>query len=67
MYTHVLLITLLTPCYMSDHYVRLNDEYTHMCYREHYLLHGVFQVTMSDLMMNVHTCVTINTNYTMMC
>ena len=36
MYTHVLLITLLTPWY------------------------GVCEITMSDVMMNVHTCVIDN-------
>ena len=30
MYTHVLLITLLTPCSMSDQYISLNDECTHI-------------------------------------
>ena len=32
MYTHVLLITLFTPCCMSDHYARFNDECRNMCY-----------------------------------
>jgi len=27
-----LLITLTMQCCMSDHYVRLNGEYTHTCY-----------------------------------
>ena len=65
-YTHVLLLTQLTPCCMSDHYVRLNKERTYMCYCDHYLHHCVCEITMSDLMMNVHTCVTDNTTYTML-
>jgi hypothetical protein len=32
MYTHVLLIALLTSYSMPDHYVRCNDEYAHMFY-----------------------------------
>jgi len=32
MYTHILVITLLTPWYMWYHYIWLNDEWTHMCY-----------------------------------
>jgi hypothetical protein len=31
----------------------------------HYLHHGVYHITMSDVMMNVHPCVTDNTIYTM--
>jgi len=29
---HVFMIKLLTPCYMSGHYVSFNDECIHMCY-----------------------------------
>ena len=32
----------------------------------HYLHNGVCQISMSDLMMNVHTCVTDNTTGTML-
>jgi len=32
MHTHVLLIELFTPCCMSDHYVRSNDECAYTCY-----------------------------------
>jgi hypothetical protein len=42
MYTHALLITLLTPWY------------------------GVCDITMSNVMLNVHTCVTDKTTYTML-
>ena len=55
MYTHVLLITLLTPWCLSDQYVRFNDKCTHICYWLHYLHHVLCQITISDLMMNVHT------------
>jgi hypothetical protein len=44
------MITLLTPWCMSDHYVRLNEERTYMCYCDHYL----------------HTFATDNTTYTML-
>jgi hypothetical protein len=30
--THVLLITLLTPCCMSDQNIWINNECTHLCY-----------------------------------
>ena len=56
MYTHVLLIPLITPCCMSDHYARYNHQCTHMCYWKHYQNHVVCQINMSDLMMNVNTC-----------
>ena len=65
MYTHVFLISLLPPYCMSDHYVWLKYECTHMFFWEHYLHHGVYQITMSDLMMNTHTCVSHSINYTM--
>jgi hypothetical protein len=47
-------------------YVRTNDECTHLCYCSHYL-NVVSHITMSDLMMDVHTYVTDNTTYTMLC
>ena len=65
MYIHVLLITLLTPCCMSDQYVRFNDECTYLFDRKLYLHHVICQITISDLMMNVHTCATDNTTYIM--
>jgi hypothetical protein len=37
-----------------------------ICYCSHYL-NVVSHITMSDLMMNVHTYVTDNTTYTMLC
>jgi hypothetical protein len=55
MYTHVLLITLLLPWCMSDQYVRFNDKCTHICYWLHYLHYVLCQITMSELVMNVHT------------
>jgi hypothetical protein len=48
-------VTIHTPWCMSDHYVRFNDECAHMCYWLHYLHDVVYQITMSDLMMNVNT------------
>jgi hypothetical protein len=42
---HVLLITLRTPCCMSNHYVRSNDEYTHKSNWKHYFNHVVCQIT----------------------
>ena len=51
---------------MSDDYARFNDECTHMFYWDHYLHHGVWQITRADLLMNVHTCVTDKTAYTML-
>ena len=66
MYTHVLLLTLITPCSVLDQYVRSNDECTYVCYCEHYLHHVVCQITMSDLTMNIHTCVTDNTTNTLL-
>jgi len=62
----VLLLTLFTPCCMSYHYVWINDEYTHMCYWYHYVSHVAWQICMSELMMNVLTCVTVNTTSTML-
>ena len=38
MYTHMLVITLLTPRCMSDDYAWLNDECTNMYYRDHTFL-----------------------------
>jgi hypothetical protein len=55
------MLTLHTQCCVSDLYVRFSGEYTHMHYRGNYLHHDVYQITMSDLMMNVHTCVTDDT------
>ena len=55
MYTHVLLITLVTPWCMSDQYVRFNYKCTNICYGLQYVHHVLCQITMSDLMMNVHT------------
>jgi hypothetical protein len=66
MYIHMLLITLLTPWCLSDQYVRFNDKCTHKWYWLHYLHHVLCQITMSDLMMNVHTSGTDNTSYTML-
>ena len=57
-YTHLVLITLLTPCCMSNHYPWFNDECTHIFYWVHYLHHGVYHINVSDLMVNVHTCIT---------
>jgi hypothetical protein len=54
MYTHVLMIALLAPCCLSGQYARFSDEYTHMFYWKYYLHHCVCQISMSDLMMNVH-------------
>jgi hypothetical protein len=53
------------PCHFKN-YVRFNDECKHLCYWYHYLHHVVYQISMSDLTMNIHTCVTINTTYTML-
>jgi hypothetical protein len=61
MYKHVILIALLTSCFISDHDVRFNKEYTHMCYWKHYLHHVVYQINMSDIMMNVHKYASDNT------
>ena len=47
-----------------ENYLRFNDECTHMCYWKQYLHYGVCQISMSDLMMNIHTFVTDNTTYT---
>ena len=66
MYTHVFLMTAITPWYMSDHYVTCNDECTHMCYWWKYLHHFVCKIPMSDVMMNIHTCLTDTTTYTML-
>jgi hypothetical protein len=51
---------------MVDHYVKTNDECTQVCYFPHYL-NVVSHITMSDLMMDVHTYATDNTTYTMLC
>jgi hypothetical protein len=51
---------------MVDHYVRTNDECTQVCYCSYYL-NVVSHITMSDLMMDVHTYVTDTTTYTMLC
>ena len=64
MYIYVLLIALLTSCCMSDQYVRVNDECMRMFNLLSYLHHGLCQLVMSDLMMNVHICVTDNITYT---
>jgi alanine racemase len=58
-------IALLTPCCMADHYIRTNDECTHVCYSSHYL-NVVCHITMSYLMMDVHSSVTNNTAYTLL-
>jgi hypothetical protein len=55
----------ISPCYMPDHYVWFNDECTHKWYWWHYIYHVIYQITMSDLMMHVHTCFADNTIYTM--
>ena len=61
MYTHLFLITLLTPCCVHNHYGRFNDECKHVCYCYHSLHNAVCQTTMSDVTMNVHTCLSENT------
>jgi len=66
MYTHVLLITLLTSWCISYQCFRYNSECTHVCYWYHYWHHGVSQIILSDLTMNLHTCVTDSTTYTML-
>jgi hypothetical protein len=48
----MLLIIQLTPGCMSDQYVRVNDNSNET------------MMTMPDLMMNVRTCVTATTTYT---
>jgi hypothetical protein len=55
----------ISPCYMPDHYVWFIDECTHKWYWWHYIYHVIYQITMSDLMMHVHTCFADNTIYTM--
>ena len=50
---------------MSDHNFRFNNECKHMSFWTQYLHHIVCQINMSDLMMNVHTCVSDSTTYTM--
>ena len=62
-HTHILLKTLLQPCCISHHYDKFNDECTYMFYWWHYLHHVVCQITMSDVMMNVHTCLTDSITY----
>ena len=66
MYTHVLMITLLAPCCLSDQCVSINNECTHMFYWKYYWHHFICQISMSDLMMDVHTCVTANATYIML-
>jgi hypothetical protein len=67
MYTHVLLITLLTPWYgvcgitMSDGMLNV-----HRCVTDKTDYTMLYFRSMSDLMMNIHTCVTDNTTYTML-
>jgi hypothetical protein len=51
---------------MSDHYVRCNNECTHMCYGWHSVHHGICQITLSDVMMNVHIWFTDTTTNTML-
>ena len=51
---------------LFENYLRFNGECTHMCYWKHYLHTPLCQITMSDLFMNVDTCVTDNTTYTML-
>ena len=58
------MITLLTPCCLSDQCFRIIGECRHVCYWYHYLHHGVSQIMLSDLIMNVHTCVTDKATYT---
>ena len=58
------MLALLTQWCVSDLYVRFNGECT--LYRWNYLHHEVYQITMSDFMMNVQTCVTDYTTYTML-
>ena len=50
---------------MSD--LMMNTQtYANTTYPDLYVrFHGEYQITMSDLMMNVHTCVTDDTTYTM--
>ena len=40
--------------------------YVHTCYWKQYLHYGVCQISMSELMMNIHTFGTDNTTYTML-
>jgi hypothetical protein len=61
----LLLITLRIPCCILYHYVRFNDKCTHMSYWQHYLHYVVCQITMSDLIVNAHTCFTDSTIYTL--
>ena len=66
MYTYVLLITLLTPWCILDHFVRFNNECTYMWYWWHYLHHVVCQINMSELMMNVYSCLADSSTYNWM-
>jgi len=61
MYTHMLVVTLLIPSCMSDHYFRFSYECAHMFKWTHYLEHVVCQMNIPDLMMNVQTCITDDT------
>jgi len=45
----------------SDNTIWFNDECTHIFYWEHYLHHGVWQITITDLLIKVHTCGPDNT------
>ena len=58
------MLALLIQWCVSDLYVRFNGECT--LYIWNYLHHDVYQITISDLMMNVHICDTDNTNCTML-
>jgi hypothetical protein len=51
---------------MSYYLFRFDNECTHMCYWYHYVYHAVFYITMSDLMINAHICLTDNTTYIML-
>jgi hypothetical protein len=51
---------------MLEQYVRSHDECTYVCNCEHYLHYVLCQINMSDLMMNVQTCVTDNTTNTLL-
>ena len=61
MYTHVLLITLLTPCCVSDHYAWFNDECKHI-----FTNNTTFTMLyVRSLYQILHTRATVNTTYTM--
>ena len=44
----------------------LTHTHTHISYWKHYFNHVVCHITMTDLMMNVHTCFTDDTTYIML-